>query len=295
VKVVLALLLGAGVLLLFDGLTGPSERRYPFERPRALLDQWLAEAGLATLRPARLLAVCVGTAAVGGVLVLTVVGSVAVAAVALLAGGYLPVAIVRSRRRSRRAAQRACWPETVELLAGAVRAGDTLPGALGVVSERGPEALRAPFRAVVADHRLGGDLDGALRRMGVELADPVADRVVATLRLAHRVGGHDLGRVLRTLGAFLREDLAVRREIEARQSWTLVAARVAAASPWLVLLLVASRPQSIEAFDSPSGVVVLVGGALATAVGYRLMVAMGRLPEEPRVVASAVAAEVGVG
>jgi hypothetical protein len=37
-------------------------------------------------------------------------------------------------------------------------------------------------------------------------------------------------------------------------------------------------------------VLVLVGGALATAVGYRLMVAMGRLPEEPRVVAATVTA-----
>jgi tight adherence protein B len=89
--------------------------------------------------------------------------------------------------------------------------------------------------------------------------------------------------VLRTLGGFLREDLAVRNEIVARQSWTLVAARVAAAAPWLVLVLVASRPQGARAYDSLTGLFVLAGGAVATLVGYRLMVALGRLPEEPRV------------
>jgi len=89
--------------------------------------------------------------------------------------------------------------------------------------------------------------------------------------------------VLRTLGGFLREDLAVRKEIVARQSWTLVAARVAAAAPWLVLVLVASRPQGAAAYDSVTGLLVLAIGAGATALGYRLMIAVGRLPEEPRV------------
>jgi tight adherence protein B len=66
-----------------------------------------------------------------------------------------------------------------------------------------------------------------------------------------------------------------------------VAARVAAAAPWLVLVLVASRPQGAQAYDSLGGLIVLAGGAAATVVGYRLMVALGRLPEEPRVLAGA--------
>jgi tight adherence protein B len=50
-----------------------------------------------------------------------------------------------------------------------------------------------------------------------------------------------------------------------------------------VLLLVASRPQGARAFDAPAGVAVLMGGAAVTVVGYQLMVRIGRLPEEPRV------------
>jgi tight adherence protein B len=93
--------------------------------------------------------------------------------------------------------------------------------------------------------------------------------------------------VLRTLSAFVREDVAARREIEARQSWTVVAARVAAAAPWLVLVLVASRPQGARAFDSPTGIIVLLVGGAVTVVGYRLMVRIGRLPDEPRILVSA--------
>ena len=135
----------------------------------------------------------------------------------------------------------------------------------------------------MSDHRVTGDLVGALERLGARVADPIADRVVQTLVLAHRVGGRELGRVLRTLSAFLRDDVAARREIESRQSWTVVAARVAAAAPWLVLLLVASRPQGARAFDSATGIAVMLVGGAVTVVGYRMMLRIGRLPEEARI------------
>ena len=239
------------------------------------------------VRPAQFVAASVGAGLVGGASALAIVGSTGVALVAMLATTAAPFAYYRSRGRARRAQRRRAWPDAIDLLAGAVRAGDTLPAALAVVADRGPEVLRSEFRAVVTDHRVTGDLVGALERMGARVADPIADRIVQTVVLAHRVGGRELGRVLRTLSAFVREDVAARREIEARQSWTVVAARVAAAAPWLVLVLVASRPQGARAFDSPTGVVVLLVGGAVTVLGYRLMVRIGRLPDEPRILASA--------
>lgn len=290
-NVVLALLLGLGVFLVFDSVTAPRRRRARrVDDWRARMAQWLVAGGLGAVSPAQFVAACAGCGLAVATVAMMLVGSVAVALVAVGAGVYAPVAYYRARRRSLRRARQECWPEAIELLAGAVRAGDTLPAAIALVAERGPEPLRAAFSAVVADHRVSGDLAGALTRLGAALADPTADRIVTTLVLAHRVGGRELGRVLRTLGAFLREDLAVRKEIVARQSWTLVAARVAAAAPWLVLLLVASRPQGARAYDSVAGLVVLGTGAAATVVGYRLMVAVGRLPDEPRVLVSTEAA-----
>lgn len=284
---VLALVLGLGVFLVYDACTLQRERRYDCQSEvRDRIAGWLVACG-SSVAPPQFVAACVGLGLGVAAVAILVVGSSAVALVALVAGSYAPVGYYRSRRRALRRARQQCWPEAIELLAGAVRVGDTLPAAVGVVAERGPEALRPAFRAVAADHRVSGDFVGALERVGMALADPTADRVLTTLVIAHRVGGSELGRVLRTLGAFLREDLAVRQEIVARQSWTLVAARVAAAAPWLVLVLVASRPQGARAYDSVSGLVVLLVGAVATVVGYRLMVMLGRLPEEPRVLLGA--------
>jgi tight adherence protein B len=288
VSVVLALLLGLGVLLVFDACTAPRARDAPArDRARRVVTGWLASAGMGNVSPAQFVMACLGCGLSVAAVVIVLIGSTAVALVGFAAGVYAPVGYFRSRRRADRRARQQCWPEAIELLAGAVRAGDTLPTAVALVAERGPGPLRSAFRAVVADHRVSGDFVGALERMGGALADPTADRVVATLVIAHRVGGRELGQVLRTLSGFLREDLAVRKEIVARQSWTLVAARVAAAAPWLVLVLVASRPQGARAYDSLAGLLVLAGGAVATVVGYRLMVALGRLPEEPRVLVGA--------
>jgi len=60
-------------------------------------------------------------------------------------------------------------------------------------------------------------------------------------------------------------------------------ARLAAASPWAVLLALSTQPEVIGRYRSPAGVVVLAVGAGACFVAYRLMVRLGRLPDEQRV------------
>ena len=128
-----------------------------------------------------------------------------------------------------------------------------------------------------------GAFGPTLDRLKDALADPVGDRVVECLRVTREVGGRDLGRQLRTLSAFLREDARTRGELEARQSWTINAARLAVAAPWIVLLLLSMQPEAVAAYNSSTGLAVLAGGAAASLLAYRLMLRIGRLPEEQRV------------
>jgi len=66
-------------------------------------------------------------------------------------------------------------------------------------------------------------------------------------------------------------------------SWTGNAARLAVAAPWIVLAMLSSRPESLQAYSRPAGVLVLAIGAALSFVAYRVMVRVGRLPEEGRV------------
>ncbi len=218
-----------------------------------------------------------------GLVVLAVSSSPPIAVCFAVIGGWAPFSLVRFRARQRRSVVRDLWPEAVDHLTSGIRAGLSLPEALAQLGERGPKELRPAFVAFAEDYRATGRFVDCLDRLKSRLADPVADRIVEALRLTREVGGSDLGRLLRALSTFLRDDARTRAELEARQSWTVNAARLAVAAPWVVLALLSTRPEAVMAYNRPAGVVVLAVGAAASVVAYRVMVRIGRLPEESRV------------
>jgi tight adherence protein B len=255
----LGLLLGLGLAMVAWSLTSEPAP------PRRSRNGWAARrhdapvrAGLEGVTVPQLVATCLGLGVVGFLLAAIVSRSVVIGAAF-------------------------AWPDVVDDLASAVRAGLSLPEALAQLAQRGPERLRPAFGRFADGYRASGRFSDSVDRLKASLADPVADRVVETLRLAREVGGSDLGRLLRTLSAFLREDARTRGELESRQAWAVNAARLAVAAPWLVLALLSLRPEAVEAYDSTAGLVVLATGGALSVVAYRLMVRIGRLPREERV------------
>jgi tight adherence protein B len=251
--------------------------------PLSRLSDELAQAGYDAVTPRSLLGACVMAFFLTFVLFAATTRVLPVALCFSMMAGYAPILLVRMRARRRRAVMRDLWPDVVDNVGSAVRAGLALPEALSQLTVRGPLELRPAFAAFAEDYRATGRFQECLDRLKDRLSDPVADRLIESLRIAREVGGSDLGRLLRTLSAFLREDARTRAELETRQGWTINAARLAVAAPWIVLAMLSTRPDSLQAYSRPAGVLVLaVGGALSV-VAYRLMVRVGRLPEEGRV------------
>ncbi len=279
----LGLVFGIGLLLIWR--SGP--RRPPrsastgsWTRKRG---EMLRQAGIDSVTSTQLLVMQFGCAVIVAIVVLLATHTVSITLCFALIASFLPTALVR-RLRSRRSIElRDIWPEVIDHLASGVRAGLALPEALSSLGVRGPEQLRPAFSRFAADYRSSGRFMACLDRLKDALADPVGDRVCETLRVAREVGGTDLGQVLRTLSAFLREDARTRAELETRQGWTVNAARLAVSAPWLVLLLFATQRQSLQAYDSATGVLVLVIGGLVCIVAYVVMMRIGRLPAEPRI------------
>lgn len=282
VIVVIPSLLVAGLLLLVLGVTGAQRPRSDRGRRRRLRD-WMTRAGVGSVSLGELLAFCGGVAAVTGLALLAMTHAVWLAVAFAVFAGYLPVAVLKARHGRRVRERREVWPDAIDHLVSAVRAGMSLPDAVSALADRGPDALRESFGHFTAAYHATGRFGEALDRLKEELADPAADRVVEALRVARDVGGSDLGRTLRTLAAFLRDEHRVRKELEARQSWVIVAARLAFGTPWFVLLLLATKPEAVAAYQRPGGAVVIAVGAVLATAGYRLMLRIGRLPTEERV------------
>ncbi len=278
----LGLMVGLGLLLIWHGLSAAEStrtRRPPFERTR----EHLVEAGLPSVSPAQLFALQALAAILVGVLGLALTRSISVSLIFVVFAAAAPRLVVARLRHKRQADLRELWPEVVDNLTSGVRAGLSLPEALAAIGDRGPEQLREPFRRFGADYRTTGRFNDSLDRLKAALADPVGDRVVESLRVAREVGGTDLGRLLSTLSGFLRDDARTRAELLARQSWSVNAARMAVATPWLVLILLATQQETLQAYDTPTGTIILISGAVLTFVAYRLMIRIGRLPQDRRV------------
>jgi tight adherence protein B len=279
----LGLVFGLGCLMVWRSGQHSPARASRRDRWRVRTRELLAQSGVEGVSPAQLVGASVSLGLLVGVLAL---GTSHVPVIAIAFAGFaalLPWALVRRRRTQRSAELREVWPEAVDNLASAVRAGLSLPEALTALGVRGPEQLRSPFRRFGEDYRATGRFNDSLDRLKANLSDPVGDRVVEALRVAREVGGTDLGRLLRTLSSFLREDARTRAELETRQGWTVNAARLALAAPWLILLLLSTRPQAVAAYNQPAGAVVLVAGGVVSFLAYRVMIRIARLPTERRV------------
>jgi len=284
VGVVVGFLLGAGLFCVWWSFwePGPARERRPDGWSTRTQDL-LVQAGAPSVSPGALVTASGGVGVVVFLAATVLTGSMTIAACFGAIAASVPSLLVRARARHRRALLRDVWPEVLDHLASGVRAGLALPEAVGQLGDRGPVELREPFARFAQDYRATGRFGDCLDALKERLADPVADRIVEALRLTRDVGGTDLGRLLRTLSTFLREDARTRGELEARQSWTVNGARLAVAGPWVVLAFLATRPETAAAYNSVTGALVLGGGAACSLVAYRLMLRIGRLPEEERV------------
>lgn len=265
---VLGLTFGIGLLLVLTGLTQP--------RARTRAPRWRLRLRVRPVASSVLAMLLAGTA----VLVLTAIPAAAL--IGALAAAAVPSALARNRERRSRAARSAAWPDAVDGLLGAVRAGVPLPEAITEAASSGPEPLRPGFGVYASAWRRGGTFKASLRAMQRYFHDPAADRVIVSLALAAEAGGADAGRVLATQGDFLRSDLRMRAEIDAKQSWTVSAARVAVAAPWLAVLAVSIRTESARAYATAAGAAVLLFAAVVCTAAYWLMTRIAALPQPAR-------------
>ncbi len=209
-------------------------------------------------------------------------GVIVLALLAAIGGGALPAILITWRANQRRDATRRVWPDVVDHLVSGVRAGLALPEAISELATAGPEAVRPEFERFAETYRMTGNLSASLDELKGRLADPTADRIIETLRLAKEVGGSELATVLRGLATYLREEQAIRHEVEARQSWVMNAARLGIAAPWIVLLLLATRPEAAIAYNTVEGTVLVITGAAVSVVAFLIMRRIARLRDDRR-------------
>lgn len=151
--------------------------------------------------------------------------------VALLVGVVAPLItrFIIARRVSRKRKQFAeQFPENLEVLAGALRAGHGLIGAMNVMVEGSAEPSQSEMRRVLQDEQLGVPLDQALAVMARRMDSPDVDQVAIVTTLQRDAGGNMaevLDHVVQNIRA--RQDLRRLARVltaQGRLAWAVVTA-----------------------------------------------------------------------
>jgi tight adherence protein B len=282
IPLALSIVFGAGVYLVYEGLTVPRHRNAEgwWRRP---VEGALARAGLPGASPQEILLAssCAAIAAAGATQL--ALGWTVVSLLAGALGAVAPIVYLVRRHDRRRAEVQTAMVEAIGQLRDAIRTGLSVPDAFVGLARGGPVAMRPELTTLVREMRLMG-FEPAVGAMRDRLADPLFDVVAASLVLNDRLGGRNVSQVLDRLAHATRAQLRIQDELRALQARNVLSARIVAAMPLVVLVLIRQiNPTYLSIFSDWWGQVLLAGCLLSIFVGYVGMRWMTRLPAERRV------------
>jgi tight adherence protein B len=191
--------------------------------------------------------------------------------IALLPGGacaFLPFAYARYQRTKRMHLFEAQFPEMLDLISRALRAGHAFGSGLKVAAEEGPEPLASEFKFATEEINLGLSAPQAL----LNLADrvPLGDfRFFVTAVLIQRETGGNLTEILGNISSIIRARLRLFANIRVLSAEGRISAWILIALPFVCAGLISvMNPGYLNVlFVDPMGLKILVGGAVMMTLG----------------------------
>jgi Flp pilus assembly protein TadB len=187
--------------------------------------------------------------------------------VALLALGWRSLGGAASERRAMdRLDGLAAWTESLrDTIAGAVGLEQAIPSSLRAAAP----SLREPLTRLVDRLHTRMPMPDALRRFADDIDDPSADLIIAALIINSRLRGPGLRDLLTGLSGSVREELDMRRKINAdRRSTRRSVQIVVVVAVGIALALAVFNHSYVKIYDGPLGELVLVVVAALYAAGF---------------------------
>jgi tight adherence protein B len=232
---------------------------------RTTLNTALERAGI-DLRPGEFL-VLTGSAALAVFVVGALLGGFLVGVLlALVAGiGARLVVSVLTARRCRAFSDQ--LPDTLQILAGSLRAGYGLMQAVDAVAREAPSPTAEEFRRVILENRLGRDLTEALQAMADRLGTEDLLWVVQSVDIHREIGG-DLAAIFDTVSGTIRERGQLLRQVSALTAEGRLSAYVLVAMPFcLGLVMKAVNPGYFSLLTHGAGLAMVAVGLGLIGVG----------------------------
>ena len=235
------------------------------------LQDYLAQSGM-TVKPAKLLLVSAVLGFAGYLISMYFFPhfylALPIAIVALL----IPIAVVAFQRRRRLRKFEEHFPEALDLLGRAVRAGHAFTTGLEMISKECPEPLAGEFRTAFEEQNFGLPLRDALLNMAERI--PIIDvRFFVTALLIQKETGGNLAEILDGLARVIRDRFRIYREVQVRTAQGRLTAGILIALPIMMMLILSVlNPNYMKVlFTDPKGPIILITAALMQLVGSAIL------------------------
>ena len=242
------------VLVRLDGLSTPLQRL-------------IAQSGMQiTVGTLVLASVFLGLAVATAVMFLLPFRSAALAAGA--AASFIPSLFVKRKAKKRLEKFEEQFPEAIDLIARALRAGHALPTALQMVADEIPQPVGEEFKQLFEQHSYGMSLPEALRAFGDRV--PMLDaRFFVTAVMTQREMGGNLSEVLDKLSAVIRERFKVKRQVRVISAHGRITGMVLGFLPPAVagILMIISPNHMSLLFKDPLGLYMVAGAVVLQVIG----------------------------
>lgn len=231
------------------------------------LDRLVTQSGLqitvGTLIMASVLLALIGYALVKWLTYYTALGLVAAPLF-----GAIPYLLVRHARTKRLELFEEQFPESIELIARALRAGHAFPTGLQMVADEIPKPVGAEFKLVYDQQAFGMSINDALKGLADRV--PILDaKFFVTAVLTQRETGGNLSEVLDNLANVIRERFKVKRQVRVVTAHGRITGWILAAlPPSLAVILCFVSPEHMKTMvTDPLGIKMLVAGGTLQAIG----------------------------
>jgi tight adherence protein B len=234
----------------------------------SLLQKVLAQGSL-DVRAGNFLMLCVASALVLAVIAIIAGGSLLFGWVGLVLGFFLPYAYATHMRKKRFQKFEEKFPEAIDTLARAVRAGHAFTTALEMIANEVSEPVAGEFRQLYEEQKFGLPVRDAL----LNLADriPLVDvKFFVTAVMLQRETGGNLAEILDNLSYVIRERFKILRQVRVHTAQgRLTMMLLMALPPSIVVIMQILNPGFIRPlFTDPIGHALIVGGITLQTIGY---------------------------
>ncbi len=189
--------------------------------------------------------------------------------VALGVAALIPFAILARKRASRLKKFEEQLPDSLNLLAGSMRAGFSFMQGLEAIANEAAEPAKRELQRVFTEARLGRNVDEAMEDCAARMNSADLSWVVMALRIQREVGGN-LAELLDKVAETMTQRERLRREIKALTAEGRFSGYVLTAMPFffLVMFQVLQPDYVPKLFTEFLGIVASIGAAVGIVVGW---------------------------